>query len=134
MALAKPALLRKIAGIELQRRFGDLDPEVKRDLATSLVRQWVTNDGHAGLATRSSLFWFRMVWKDDGGVDVGCTPEPRNCEVELRQRGVPEESIPALLHQLNLCQSVCCSTARGQFLEVRMDVKARKFMCPTSWE
>jgi hypothetical protein len=43
--------LRKITESKLAKHFGDLDTAVRSELATSLVRQWLTNDGCAGLVT-----------------------------------------------------------------------------------
>ena len=57
---------RKIAENQLEKCFGDLDPVVKNELATSLVRQWLANDGHAGFVTSTHQFWFEMNANGDG--------------------------------------------------------------------
>ena len=52
--------LRKIAEGELSKQFLGLGPAVRDELATSLVRQWLGNDGHAGIVTppnRSGSRW-----------------------------------------------------------------------------
>src|SRR5262245_2068794 len=73
----KQSPLRKIAETVLTKHLGNLDVAVKGKFATSLVRQWVTNDGYAGFAFPTRQFWFQMVKKGDG-VEVGCSPVEGN--------------------------------------------------------
>jgi hypothetical protein len=48
--------LRKIAESELSKHLGDLDVAVRDELATSLVRQWLTTvAGHGVQATQAVL-------------------------------------------------------------------------------
>src|SRR5205085_2824812 len=54
------SILRTIAEHELEACFGQLNPVTKHDLATSLVRQWLTNGGQAVIVTREYHLWFRM--------------------------------------------------------------------------
>jgi hypothetical protein len=89
MAATKHNVLRKIAENELSR-FGDLTPELKRELATSLVRQWITTDGHAGLVTWSNEYWFRLERKPDGGFGVNLVTCMPTLAGELRHCRVPE--------------------------------------------
>ncbi len=121
--------LRKIAEKVLARHLGDLDAAVRDDLATSLVRQWVTNDGHAGFVTPTRQFWFQMVTKGDG-VEVGFSPVEGNWGGVLTEEWhVAEEEVPALLHRLNLCQSVLCRTADGLTIRLRIEPKERAVRC-----
>jgi hypothetical protein len=57
MKPSKRLPLRRIAEGELARLFGGLGAAVWDQLATSLVRQWLTNDGHAGLVTPTQQLW-----------------------------------------------------------------------------
>jgi hypothetical protein len=53
--------LRRIAEGALAKQFLGLGAAVRDQLATSLVRQWLGNDGHAGIVTppnRSGSNWW----------------------------------------------------------------------------
>ena len=54
---------------ELAKHFGDLDAPVRDELATSLVRQWLTNDGYAGLVTPTRQCWFQLLTREGGGLN-----------------------------------------------------------------
>jgi len=127
MASTKQGFFRKIAENELDRRLGNLEPALKQELSISLIRQWITNDGHAGLVTPSRHFWFHMVRKEDGGADVGFEAHPGRFAKTLLQWGVAEDQVPGLMHQLNLCQSVRHGTGDGRTLQLRMDA-AKKML------
>jgi hypothetical protein len=122
--------LRKIAESVLASHFGDLDPEVMQELATSLVRQWLTNDGHAGFVTSSHQHWFRAVPREDDGVEVGSSsPDGDWARVLSHDWQVDEDDVPELLHSLNLCQSALCRTADGRTIQVRVEPKERTVRC-----
>ena len=60
--------LRQIAEHELDRCFHDLSPFTRDELATSLVRQWIGNDGNAVIVTRdpaNTQFFVQLVTDDD---------------------------------------------------------------------
>jgi hypothetical protein len=121
--------LRKVAEKVLAKHLGDLDAAVRDELATSLVRQWITNDGHAGFVARTRQFWFRMVTNGDG-VEVGFSPVEGNWGRVLSEDWhVAEEEVPGLLHQLNLCQSVLCRTGDGRTIRLRIEPKERAVRC-----
>ncbi len=122
--------LRKIAENELTRCFDDLDSAVTNDLAISLVRQWLTNDGYAGLVTPTHECWFHMVPKEVSSVDVGLRKKKQNWSRHLTRRWqVDEEEIPELLHRLNLCQSVLCRTTDGRTIRLWMEPKEEIVRC-----
>jgi hypothetical protein len=75
-------------------------------LATSLVRQWLTNDGHAGLVTPTQQHWFQLVAEGDYLEVRVSTAEGDWGRALSRHWGVDEAEVPGLLHRLNLCQSV----------------------------
>ena len=121
--------LRKVAESELASRFGDLDADIGDDLATSLVRQWITNDGHAGFVTPTCQFWFQMVTKGDS-VEVGFSAVGWNWGRILSEEWhIDPEEVPGLLHQLNLCQSVLCRNADGRTIRLRIEPKERTVRC-----
>jgi hypothetical protein len=121
--------LREIAEETLAESFGDLDADLRDELATSLVRQWVSNDGHAGFVTPTYQFWFQVVPQSDG-VEVRCRPVEKNWgRVLSRKWDVAEDEIPDLLHQLNLCQFVLCRNADGRTIGLRVEPKKRRVRC-----
>ena len=73
--------LRKIAEHELDRCFHDLNPVTRDQLATSLVRQWIGNDGNAVIVTREFHFWFHIKKLDDGQTQVVRDRVPRTADV-----------------------------------------------------
>src|SRR5262249_22907934 len=122
MTPLKGHALRKIANNELHARFGDLSATTKDELATSLVRQWLANDGHAGLVARSRQLWFELVPVGEGrGVKVRVVVGKANWARILANWKVDEDQIPGLLHQLNGCQCVLCRTADGRALRLRIE-------------
>jgi hypothetical protein len=129
MKPVKQPRLRRIAENELNRHLGELDAAVRNELATSLVRQWLTNDGHAGLAFPSCHCWFQLVRKSDGyEVGFGRT-EVSGSRTLLRDWQVDEAKIPAVLHQLNVCQSVQCPTMDGRTIRLWLEPKERVVQC-----
>src|SRR5262249_11347382 len=71
MSRISPYPLRRIAENELTHHVGGVDDADLDDLATSLVRQWLRNDGHAGLITPTHQHWSQMVARADGRLEVG---------------------------------------------------------------
>ncbi len=113
--------LRKVAEYELDQCFHDLDPLIRDELATSIVRQWIGNDGNAVIVTREFHFWFRMTKLEDGQTQVVRDRDPQTFVDHLRKSRVIEAQIPGLLHELSVCQSVQCLTDYGQKLRLRVD-------------
>jgi hypothetical protein len=128
MSSLKQTPLRKLAEVVLDQHFGELEPQLKQDLAISLVRQWTTNDGHAGLVTLSHHHWFRMVRTQGGGFEVGYQASPPQFMEDLRRWNVSEEEIPDLLHNLNCQQSVLCNTAEGERIKLRLVAQERTLL------
>jgi hypothetical protein len=121
--------LRRVADSLLAKYFADLDTAIRDELATSLVRQWLTNDGHAGFVTSTWQFWFRLVRKGDG-VEVGFRPEKGKWGRILSEGWhIDKAAVPGLLHRLNLCQSVLCRNAEGRSICLRIEPKERTLQC-----
>jgi hypothetical protein len=127
MSSIRQNALRNVAEAELDRRLGELDSQQKGELATSLVRQWITYDGHAGLVTPSGHFWFDMI-RTDGGFEVGFDAQPPRFMDRLREWKVQEDEIPELLHQLNLRQRASCQSQENRPLRLRMLPKERTLL------
>ena len=121
---------RKVAESVVKQHFGDLDAKVRNALATSLVRQWLTNDGHAGFVTTTHRHWIRLVPQEDGGVKVGSQKVAGSWGAVLSQDWhLEEDKIPEFLHQLNLCQSAQCRNKDGRTISLRIEPKARTIRC-----
>ena len=113
--------LRKIAEHELKQCFHDLNPLTRDELATSLVRQWIGNDGNAVIVTPDFHIWFRMKKLDDGQTEVVRDCQPQTFADHMRKSRVIEEQIPRLLHELSVRQNTECLTDYGQKLRLRVD-------------
>jgi hypothetical protein len=129
MKPSKRLPLRRIAEGELAKQFLGLSAAVRDQLATSLVRQWLTNDGHAGLVTPSQQVWFQLVAEGDLLEVKVSTAEGGWGRALPRHWGVPAAEVPELLHRLNLCQSASCRTADGGTVELRVEPKERAVRC-----
>ena len=121
MSSAKPNVLRMIAERELDACFHDLAPITRDELATSLVRQWISNDGAAVIVTRDYHFWFRLTRLEDGMTRVVRDIQAGTLSEHLRHSRVIEDEIPGLLHDLSVCQSARCYTDDGELLQLRVD-------------
>jgi hypothetical protein len=120
---------RKVAENELDRCFTDLDASVRNDLAVSLVRQWLTNGGHAGIITPVHQCWFRLVTNGDR-LEVGFSHEDGTWgEVLANDWGLDQVETLALLHRLNLCQSALYRLADGRTIRISIDAKERSVQC-----
>jgi hypothetical protein len=119
--------LRQIAEHELDRCFHDLSPFTRDELATSLVRQWIGNDGNAVIVTRDFHFWFRMKKLEDGQTQVVRDRQPQKFVDQMRKSRVIEAEIPRILHELAVRQSVECWTDYGEKLRLRVDPANTQF-------
>jgi hypothetical protein len=127
MSSTRQNALRNVAEAELDQHLGQLDSRLRQQLATSLVRQWITSDGHAGLVTVSAHYWFRMI-RTDTGIEVGFDAQPPRFLDRLHDWKVADDDIPELLHQLNLCQEVLCRSEEGRQLRLRVLAKDRTLL------
>ena len=117
--------LRNIARFELTRHFNDLAPTTREELETSLVRQWLTCDGHAGIVTPAYNFWFRLVRQEEG-YHVGADQCESRVAAMLRECGAGEEEFPELFHRANLSQSVEFVGRDGKLCRLSVDPRERK--------
>ena len=119
--------LRKIAEHELAQCLQDLNSQVRDELTTSLVRQWIGNDGNALIITRDFHTWFRLKKLDDGRMQLVRDRHPQTFVDQMRKARVIESEIPCLLHELNVRQSTECLTDYGQKIRLRVDSGAAEF-------
>lgn len=117
--------LRNIARFELSRLFNDLAPRTREELETSLVRQWLTCDGHAGIVTATYNFWFRLVRQGEG-YHVGTDQCESRVLATLRACGADEGEFPELLHRANLSQSAEFVGRDGTLWRLSIDPRERR--------
>jgi hypothetical protein len=92
---------------------------------TSVVRQWLTYDGHAALLKETGRFYLVIRRQGEGyGLDINNVkgdvlgPFLRDWQIDLEQA-------PEILHRLNLCQSAEVNNRRGQVLRFSIDPRTR---------
>jgi hypothetical protein len=97
------------------------------ELATSLVRQWIGNEGNAVIVTRDYQFHFRIKKLHDEQTQVVRNCKPQTFVDHVRKSRAIEEDIPRLLHELSLRQSVEYMTDYGQKMRLRVDPRKPMF-------
>jgi hypothetical protein len=106
----------------VNRLFGELDEASRKELASSMARQWRTDDGHAVVVTATYTYWFRFVERDDGYVDVNRRQYENNLGHTLLSHFlVNEEEIRGLLRKLNQYQFVDFRAVDGRTLFIFCD-------------
>jgi hypothetical protein len=117
--------LRNIARFELTRIFNDLAPKTREELETSLVRQWLTYEGHAGVITPLHNAWFRLVRQEDV-YHVGRDLCDSRVAAMLRESGADEGEIPKLFHRANLSQHAEFLGSDGKRCRLSIDPRERQ--------
>lgn len=117
--------LRNIARIELTRVFNDLAPKIREELETSLVRQWLTYEGHAGVIAPVNNAWFRLVRQGDE-YHVGRDLCDSRVAAMLRECGADEEEFPELFHRANLSQHTEFVGRDGKLCRLSIDPRERR--------
>lgn len=97
------------------------------DIITSIVRQWLTFDGHAAVLDRNAHYFLRLLDDPNTGlrVKVGqSSPEPgfRMC---LRDWEIEDESLGGILTDLNLGQCAVVTNRQGREIRVSVDPHTR---------
>lgn len=97
----------------------------QHDLATSLVRQWVTYDGHATLFIGEEQFYLVLAGTEGGGYRIIPSRSPPGWMNRLIQDWkISREELPPLIRQLNLGQSV--ETMNSEGLPIRLWVNPKE--------
>ena len=122
----KSSTLRHIAGCEIDKLLPGLGTDTREEYVTSVVRQWLTNDRHAGIFTAAVNYWLNLV-EEGGRVLVGREVCPSNLLHTLGPWKVIEEDFPQIVHELTLAQSATFVNADGVTVMVRVDPKQHAF-------
>lgn len=123
----KASNLRRVAEGILNETFHDLSSDSRDELATSLVRQWITNEGVAVIVTRDHCIWYHLKPNEDGSGQVVREVTPGTFTDHMRRSRVVEEQIPQLLHEVTLRQRARCTTDDGEVLELRVEPATKTF-------
>jgi hypothetical protein len=127
MPTSKPNVLRKIAEQQLDGCFNGLAGATRNELATSIVRQWLTYEGAAVLLNLEQNFWFRLTRLENGMTQVVRDIQPSSFSEQIRRSGAAAAEIPGLLHELTLCQNARCRAENGAALQMRVDPATAEF-------
>ena len=120
------SVLGKIAGTEIDELFPGINSARRGEYVTSLVRQWRTDAGHAGLFTVAVNFWLRLVERG-AQLLVVRTVHPSRIWVQLARRGASDGEFAEIVHRLSLAQSAAFTDAGGRNLRIWADPKRRLF-------
>jgi hypothetical protein len=85
----------------------------------------LSGNGYAGLVTPTQQVWFHLVREEDGYGAEFTRMTANYGHVLALDWQVDEGEIPGLLHQLNLCQSVVCTTRDGRRIRLRIEPRTR---------
>ena len=122
----KSPVMRNIASHEIDRLLPELDPDTRREFVTAVVRQWLTNDGHAGIFTVPVNYWLKLV-EQDGEIEVGVADSNSDLPDALRRWGIDKYQLPVTLRQLTLAQNATFVNAKGLTVMVRAVPKENRF-------
>lgn len=92
------------------------------DLSTSLVRQWLTGDGHATLIFGPQQHYFRVRFDTNGEVrlDLHLAPIAPWFSAVARDWEIDEEELHKAVGQMNLGQSAQVENRRGEPLRLSL--------------
>jgi hypothetical protein len=123
---AKSHVLRAIAASSLDKAIPRLASDAREELTTSIIRQWLTYDGHAGVFTLPIHYWFHLE-QEDGEVRVGTEVVPGSLVKLLTPWRVLDDDLPEILWQLSVAQNATFVNADGLTVRVRADAKEHGF-------
>ncbi len=119
-------ILRRIANDVLQViAEGEVLPAERYDLATSLVRQWITYDNHATLFIGEQQIYLTLERKNTGYHLAQETQLPAWIKWLTQDWNIVSEDIPNILGQLNRGQSVEVLNSEGVPLRLWVNPKER---------
>lgn len=125
MAAIRPQFMRHIAGVEVDKVFPGLKDSARDELITSVVRQWLTCNGCAGLFTTAVTYWLhlKLIRGAPGKAAAGTEAHPSDMPKHLRTWGIKEKELPSVLHELSVKQSAIFESKSG--LKVRVFAEPR---------
>ena len=125
MPTASP-LMRRIAAAELDKIFPHMAREPREQLTTSIIRQWLTYGGHAGVFTLASHYYLHL--EDHGEyVHVGLELVPASIPQLLAPWGVEHDELPDIVWELNVKQSATFVNTQGRTIRVRANALEHGF-------
>ena len=116
------AVMRNIAGCEIDKLFPGLAEGPRTELVTSVIRQWLTNEGWAGLFTIAVNYWLNLIERN-GKALAGVMVHPSEIRRRLKTWLVDEADLPGIVHQLSLSQSATFVNAANQSVRVSTNPK-----------
>lgn len=121
-----PRVLRAVARDQLARLLPQQSPAAREELATSVVRQWATGGGCAGVFTPEAHYWLRVV-QVDGRVAAAAEELPGTLGRHLAGWRAVDHDVPRILLDLSVAQHARFASADGLTVRVRVDAKERTF-------
>jgi len=122
----RPHVLRTIAHAELEKIFPGQARDVREELVTSLVRQWTTYEGRAGLFTVPVHYWLSVV-EVEGSVHAGTEVLPGTLKQHLGSWGILDRDLPHVVHELSVAQSATFINGEGLTVRVQADPRDHTF-------
>ncbi len=126
MKSPQAAIVRKIATNAVQKVFGELLPEQEEaELVTSVVRQWLTHEGHAVLRKETNAFYLTLR-QQGAGYEMTLDQVPGDVlDRFLVDWQIDREHVPEILHRLNVGQSAEVTNRKGRLLRFSVNPKER---------
>lgn len=122
----KPHLLRAIANAELEKIFPGQAREPREELVTSVVRQWTTSAGRAGVFT-VAVHHYLTVLETGGRVLAGTEVLPGTLKQHLAKWGVVERDLPRIAWDLSVAQTALLVNNEGITVCVTSDSRDHTF-------
>lgn len=122
----KPQVLRNIAHVELDRILPGQATDIHEALVTSIVRQWMTYEGKAGVLTLAVHYWLSVEHKGTQVV-LGSGVVPATLPRHLASWKVLDRDLQRIVLDLNLSQTSTFINLDGLTVQVRMDPRDRHF-------
>lgn len=122
----KPQVLRSIAHAELDKLLPGQAADIHEALVTSIVRQWTTYEGRAGILTLAVHYWLSVEHKGNQVV-VGSGVTPATLPRHLATWKVLERDLQRIVLDLNLSQTATFVNLDGLTVRVRMDPRDHHF-------
>lgn len=122
----KPHILRSIANAELEKIFPGQARDPREELVTSVVRQWTTYDGNAGIFT-IPIHYYLTVQQRTGKVLAGTEVMPGTLKQILAKWGVVERDLPRVVWDLSIAQMALLVNNEGITVRVTSDPRDHTF-------
>ncbi len=122
----KPHVLRKIAASQLEEMFPGQAREAREELITSVVRQWTTYDGNAGIFTVPVHYYLTAKFQDGLG-HAGTEVVRGTLREHLVSWGVVESDLSRIAWDLSVAQMATLLTRDGVTVIVHSDPRDHTF-------